>query len=278
LVSKSGEEFNFSLSDLQEIVESFGGSVPFVPGHPDDDQPQLGFARAIELQGEHLVVSDYAEVDPTFKAIVNSGELPGVSVKLRLPGHPGNQSGKLELQHIGFLGRSRPAAERLPAASFAAGQTAVFCIHQGGAMGDIPESDNQSAEFAAREAELAAREAEFAAREVEFARRQEIEPFLEGLVRDGRLLPVDKPGLVELFAKVGLSQPLEFSAPDGGEQSQSADEFLKGFLGRLPKRVDYGGEVAGGDAEFSQPDSQPEDAAIKVRRAMEAKYRRAKSA
>ena len=126
-----GNWHEFTEADLQGIAASFSGA-PFVPGHPDDDQPELGQATKAEFKDGRLLITDYSGVDATFKALVNSGELPGVSVKLRLPGHPDNPGDTPVIRHIGFLGRSLPADEGIAAASFSAPEDheVVFAAYQ----------------------------------------------------------------------------------------------------------------------------------------------------
>jgi len=298
ITSTAGSRFNFSEEDLQQIAAGFSGRVPFVPGHPTDDQPQLGWATGVAVQDGRLVVTEYDDVDPAFRAIVNSGELPGVSVKLLLPGHPDNPGEGYALRHIGFLGRSQPAAQGLQAPTFAAEfQTAEFAWDSGKGGGperspvlspnkgaEMPPklttsttsdaTPDNAAEFARREADLAQREADLAQRQATFARAAAITPFLDGLVAEGRLLPVHKPGLVALFAGLPDEQTVEFAQGDD-QVNQPAADFLQNFLKSLPQQVQFG-EVAGA-AEFAQAEDKP-DPTEQVRKVLNQRYAQARKA
>lgn len=118
------------------------------------------------------------------------------------------------------------------------------------------EPDNQSTEeeqrmsedLAAREAAIKQQEAEFAERENRLrereakARRDEYAEFCDGLVKDGRLLPVHKLGMVEFMAALDDDQVIEFG--EGTEHKKLASAaWLKSFLTGLPKQVEFG-EVA----------------------------------
>lgn len=305
ITSTSGSRFNFSEADLQQIAHSFSGRVPFVPGHPTDDQPQLGYATEVAVQDGRLLVTAAEDVDPTFAAIVNSGELPGVSVKLLMPDHPDNSTDGLLLRHIGFLGRSQPAAQGLQAPTFQAQEAESHTVEfatkfateqqprgahssplsssdsetetEGTPMTDTPTTPDQSAEFAQREADLAQKEAELAERTATFARAQAITPFLDGLVAEGRLLPVHKPGFVALFSTLPEEQTVEFAQGDETVKQPTTD-FLKTFLKGLPQQVQFG-EVARseGTAEFAQGD-QSADPTEQVRTALNQRYAQARKA
>jgi hypothetical protein len=211
--------------------------VPLVPGHPSDDNPALGYATKLGLSNGRAIVTEVDELNPAFMAIVNSGELNRVSVKLQLPGHPSNQTKSHQLKHIGFLGRSRPALDQLKSAQFSSDDGEIILM---------AEEKDLEAEFAEREAEFKRKEAELAAKEAKFAAMAKYEPFVEDLVRDGRLLPTQKSNFVALFTAIDSNSESEFAAAD--DAKQSAGEFLKGFLNALPKQVEYG--------EFSKPDGK----------------------
>jgi hypothetical protein len=297
-----GNWHEFTEADLEQIAASFSGA-PFVPGHPDDDQPELGKATKAEFKDGRLLITDYEGVDATFKALVNSGELPGISVKLRLPGHPENPGDTPIIRHIGFLGRSLPADEGIAAAAFSAPEDheIEFSVGaQGSAPTDPPdhqgdpmptaqsstspqtspaqgEGANQEAAFAQRQADLDAREAEFAQQQATFRRTQAITPVLNGYVADGKLLPGEVEGFTALFASLDDEHEIEFSQGDDITKV-SAAAFLKDFLKGLPKRGPELGEVAPAkDAEFAQGETQPENTVAKTRAALNQKYRSART-
>jgi len=281
--SYSGSTFEFTEADLQAIAENFT-AAPFVPGHPKDDAPQFGKATRVEYRNGKLLATEYDEVDPTFKAIVNSGELPGVSVKLRLPGHPQNPGNTYQIAHIGFLGKSRPADAGIGEAAFSATELeAEFAaapqvepLQETPPMLDptptpAPAQPDRTAEFAQRQADLEKREAEFAAKQLVFARRQAVSPWVEQQVIAGRVLPAEKAPLVEVFAALPEELEIQFSQGDD-EVKQPIAAFLKSFIKGMPQRVNYG-EVA--SAEFAQGDDkkEPEESATeKSRKILQKQY------
>jgi hypothetical protein len=163
-------------------------------------------------------------------AIVNSGELNRVSVKLTLPGHHSNPGKGHQLKHIGFLGRSRPALDQLKSVQFSKDDGEIVLM---------ADERDYEAEFAQKEAEFSRRQQELEAKEAKFAAMAKYEPFVEGLVREGKITPTQKTNMVGLFTS--LPDEAEFAVADGTKQSGA--DFLKTFLGALPKQVEYG-EVA----------------------------------
>jgi hypothetical protein len=239
-IDSQGKRVAVSAKELEASVQCFNASgerLPLVPGHPSDDAPAGGYATKLAIVNGRAAVVEAAELDPMFRAIVNSGELNRVSVKFRLPGHHANRTGNYEFRHVGFLGRSNPALKQLKSAQFSTNDGEIILM---------ADDEDKSAEFAEREAEFKRKEAELAAKEAKFAAMAKYEPFVEDLVRDGRLLPTQKSNFVALFTAIDSNSESEFAAADGAKQS--AGEFLKGFLNALPKQVEYG--------EFSKPDGK----------------------
>jgi hypothetical protein len=256
-----------SRADLVSAVANFNASglrLPMVVAHPTDESQPLGFGTKLAItKGDRVSIVEAEGIDPTFKSIVNSGELNRISAKVRLPGHPRNSSNGFEFQHVGFFGRSPVAMQLLKEAAFSAQDDKEFYL--------MADDLDGSAEFAAKEAEFAAKEAEFKTRfaelnarqakiealEAGFAKMREIEPQMEKWLAEGRILPTERAGFVALFAALPDELEVCFAAADGDDVSTSAGEFLKDFIGGLKPRVVYG-EVAGGNdtsASFSECDT-----------------------
>lgn len=253
-------------SDIASAVSWFnssGGRIPIVVAHPGTEDENFGFATKLGLQGDRMVVIEVDKLDRSFRSIVNSGELPKVSVKLRLPGHPSNISNGYELQHIGFFGKSRVALDKLKEASFSEYNDLEFYfnfmdkkkpVDPEETMDEDMEDDEEmeetppkkkkkpykTAEMQAHEDEVASFQAEKAA----FKRAREIEPTVEEWVREGRITPASKSGLVAVFAALPEDLEVSFSDADGEESTQTASEFLSQFMEALPKTIVYG-EVSG---------------------------------
>jgi hypothetical protein len=230
-IDSQGKKVAVTNAQVEAMVTDFnlsGGRVPLVPGHPSDDNPALGYATKLGLSNGRAIVTEVDELNPAFMAIVNSGELNRVSVKLQLPGHHSNPGKGHRLKHIGFLGRSRPALDQLRSAQFSTNDGEIILM----------ADDDKSAEFAEREATFAKREAEFAAKEAAFARTQKYEPMVEGWVRDGQITPAQKKPFVALFCALPEGDEATFAAADGNKQSLV--EFTKSFISGLPKQIEYG--------------------------------------
>jgi hypothetical protein len=228
-IDSQGTSVKVTPAQVAAMVADFNASgrkVPLVPGHPGDDLPALGYAVRLELTNGRATIAAVEDLDPAFKSIVNSGELDRVSVKLLLPGNPQNSSKGYALKHVGFLGRSRPALDKLKFAQFS---------KQDGEIVLMPDEHDEAA-FAAKEAEFTRKEQELAAREAAFNKARIYEPFLEELVREGKLTPAQKQPFTALFSSLPDGE-VEFAA---GETKQSTAEFLKGFLNGLPVEVVYG--------------------------------------
>lgn len=243
--------------ELESSVSWFNANnqrLPLVVGHPDSESDHFGMGTKLALVGGRVVITEVEGLDRTFRKIVNSGELPRVSAKIRLRGHPANQSQGIEFQHAGFFGKSRVALEKLKEASFSEYNDLEFWfmdkkkysaedeLEDASDEDDEPMTDEEKALEKKKKA-LAAEMAAFEAEKASFARAREIEPELEKLVREGRVLPAEKAGFVALFAAMSDDLEISFAAATG-DVSQSGSEFLQEFLTNLKPRVVYG-EVSG---------------------------------
>lgn len=126
-----------------------------------------------------------------------------------------------------------------------------------GAEGDSPEA--KLAELARKEAELDARLKALAAAE-QAAKRTEATAFAESMVGQGRLLPRDRSGLVEVL----LAMPavnIEF-AEGGKQQSIDPAKWLREFVSQAPQRIEFS-ELAAGD--IPEPDKKAAQARIEAR-------------
>jgi hypothetical protein len=220
-VASDGRKISFSKEQVASWANA--GPIPLVPGHPSDDQPVMGWATKIGFDGKKLQVLEVEDVSPDFQAIVNSGQLNRVSVKLAPTGK------NWELKHIGFLGKSPPALSNLKAAKFSANTGEVWI------MGD---EDEKELEFAARELELAEREAEFSAKMAKFEAEAKWKPVVAEFARSGQVLPTEEAPLVALFCQLDQAAPIEFSQA-GEEITRKPAEFLQALLTRTKPAVTY---------------------------------------
>ena len=124
---------------------------------------------------------------------------------------------------------------------------------------DSAMTAEEKAALAAREATVTAKETEFAEREARIQageattrRAKEVE-FVERLVSEGKLLPLDQAAFVEFLIDAPEIEFTEGSAL----VKKSRNEWLRSWLARLPKQVEFSElSAASGDptaVEFSAP-------------------------
>lgn len=136
---------------------------------------------------------------------------------------------------------------------------------------DKAEMERKEADLSRREAEVTAREAAFSERETALTAAEKataragVAEFVEGLVKEGRVLPHDKAGLVEFMAGQPVEAVVEF-AEGGAQVKKPAGEWLKVFLSALPKQVEFA-EVAPGSAGI--PADNPQAVADEARKYMD---------
>ncbi|AFL75396.1 hypothetical protein [Thiocystis violascens] len=285
-VEMGGRDVTITAADLAACARAYDPArheAPLVAGHPTDNGPALGWVASLSARGEDLEAQP-RDIDPALAAAVKARRYAKLSASFWPPAHPANPApGVWSLRHVGFLGAAVPAVLGLRPIALAADDAALITLEFAAPAADpTPEASmpdptpaasatDPTVDFAAREAALSAREAELttateaiAAREAaldaqaEQARRAEIASFIGVLVSDGRVLPVDQAPLVALLSATPPAPAVDFAAPvtTGEPQPRGGDEWLREFLARLPKQVEYGefagsakGTVDAGDRE-----------------------------
>lgn len=109
----------------------------------------------------------------------------------------------------------------------------------------VSDANKTAADFAEREtaltsqaAALKAREDALAAKERDAARRETAD-FVDGLVKEGRVLPVQAPGYIEALLACDGREPVEFTEGDK-KVSKSPRDALMASLKANPKLVEFG--------------------------------------
>ncbi|MBF0192274.1 MAG: peptidase [Magnetococcales bacterium] len=263
----SGATRTFSESDLKAMADSYEPSAheaPLVLGHPDTNAPAYGWVERLSVTGGDLY-AHLKQVDPGFAEMVNQGRFKHVSASLYLPESSSNpKRGALYLRHVGFLGAMAPAVKGLGEVKFREGESDVIAV----AFVEFHEAGNQEkktmateeemAKLAKREAELAAKEAQFAERErklqhaEEERRAKEHNDFVETLVREGRVVPMQTPRLVALLTALDGRESLSFSEGSGPVQAPPG-QILKDFLCKLPVQVDFAERARDDDSQTASP-------------------------
>jgi hypothetical protein len=234
----SGEVLEFSETDIQAIASGYDRrryEAPFLVGH-DESQPNKGLVKAAFAQGESLWVQPH-RVDAEFAESVNAGRWPSVSVRLYRPGEAGNPTPEQwALRHVAVV--QIPAVKGLDAPAFSETDGVVIDFQPIEFSEAMPVTTTNASET---NADLSAREAELNRREAEL-NRKEITQFVEGVIKEGRIVPAQKAGVVAFMESLSV-EPVQFAE---GADKQSARAWFEGFLKKLPKQVEFK-EVAGGD-------------------------------
>lgn len=111
----NGQKYSFTAADLQAAAAAYNPSIyaaGLVKGHPEHDAPRFGELESCEFNEFLLGVP--ANVTPSFREEVNSGQYPYVSLSLYGKNHPDNPvPGVFYPRHLGFLGAMPPAVKDL---------------------------------------------------------------------------------------------------------------------------------------------------------------------
>lgn len=261
---KNGIEVEFKPTDLEEIASSYDPShfrAPLIVahdnrGHSDrslvDSEFAYGTPKQLRVVGDRLKAV-FDKVAPEFKQWVRDGKLLSVSSSVYLRHSPNNpKPGKLSLRHIAALGKSPPAIKGMAPLALSEWEwsfgeedeeaIASFCgacsLDEAGGILLATEQDKRMDE---KEKALADREAALEAREAEL-RKAEHTSFCEGL--KGQLIPaiasVDETVAFMEFLTTAEGNEISFSE----DSKQTAIDWFKGLLKRLPQQVAFG-EAAG---------------------------------
>lgn len=257
------EPLTLSAEDIAAIAAAYDPvryQAPVVIGHPDTDDPAWGWVIGASADERGLWLD--LELLPEMAELVRARHYQAVSVSLWRPDAPGNPSpGVWAIKHLGYLGAAAPAVKglaptRLDAAQAAAPAVTITFTEAASAARSQKETrmstTDQTVQLAEREKALAERERQLAARERELRRTayaQELEPHIAA----GRILPAERPELVALMERLESAPAVTLA--EGAERP--ALEVLRGFLARLPARVDLKERAAGASAPATPPPAVP---------------------
>ncbi len=287
-ISAAGTELSFSEADLAATAAAYNCALhkaPLVLGHPKDNTPAYGWVNTLAFANGFLQALPEM-VTAEFSNWVAAGHYKKMSAAFYPPDSPVNPvQGVYYLRHIGFLGGQPPAVKGLPEPEFAVstGEMTMFAFADGDTefitidfREDLPAMSTQTEEDKARladeksrlEIEKAALEqskAEFSEQQLQFntqkveleaqkrvAKKRTLTEFTEALVKQGRLLPKDKLGVIEFMDTLNDSA-IEFGEGTEKTKTQPVDWF-KNFLSGLPKQVDFTEKTPGSEKslEFTE--------------------------
>ena len=253
----NGTEVSFSAEMLKDIAESYDPKVyqaPLVIGHPKVEDPAYGWVKNLCFSGERLSAEPEAVVEE-FASLVSARRYQNVSASFFTPEHPANpKPGKYYLKHVGFLGAVPPAVTGLKTVSFADNDDKVVEFSF-----EVPEEENtaekqsedKTAEFAAREESLLQREKAVAEKEKQM-RRLEFGSFVDERIKEGKVLASNRDGIVDFMEALDGLEPASFAA----EKKVTPLEFFQNLMKNNPKVVEFG-EIAGEDVKAPETVENP---------------------
>ncbi|MGL4676049.1 MAG: hypothetical protein ACRCWI_00050 [Brevinema sp.] len=99
---------------LQEIADCYSeNSAPLIKGHPNSEDPAMGWVHQLKLIGDKLYAS-FTDINEIFKQELKKKLFKNISASFFLPNSSSNpQQGKYCLRHVGALGATRPAIPNL---------------------------------------------------------------------------------------------------------------------------------------------------------------------
>lgn len=261
--ARDGQTLAFSAEDLAATAARYDPAkheAPLVVGHPELNAPAYGWVKTLTVTDAGLF-AEPDQVHPDFADWVREGRYKKISAAFFLPSAPNNPApGAYYLRHVGFLGAAAPALKGLAPPTFAGGDDeGVITVEF--AQPEDPPPMPEPAEFAQREAALAQREAAIAQREAELAAERQAQrraldvAFADALVQQGRLLPRDQPGLVEVLSALHEAAPVQF-AEAGHVVQKTPRQWLDAFLAHLPVQVDFSERAPAANAPERTPDAE----------------------
>ena len=105
--SSNGTTKDYSLDDVQSIINNHTEPTPIVVGHPKTDSPAFGWIKNLFLKGESLF-AEATDLVPEFLELLKQKVYKNRSVSLKQL-----EDGTFSLNHVGFLGGVLPAVKGL---------------------------------------------------------------------------------------------------------------------------------------------------------------------
>ncbi|HLJ65190.1 MAG TPA: hypothetical protein VKT70_13840 [Stellaceae bacterium] len=258
----NGRTLHFGAHDLQATASAYNPAqheAPAVIGHPAHDAPAYAWVKGLHARDDRLF-AELHEVDPAFAKLVKAGRFKKISVAFYEPAAPANPSpGVYALRHVGFLGAQPPAVKGLKPVAFAGNDADIIAFSDDdddddwdddkavksllrrlkdyllGADNDDDDDDDDDDDKSAA-ALYAERAADLARREHRLIRAENTH-FIDGLVRQGKLLPAQKEHVALFLEQMG---------------SGDSAGLFKNFLAERPPLITFG-EVAAPEAPHPSP-------------------------
>ncbi|MDH5478645.1 MAG: hypothetical protein OEY50_09960 [Nitrospinota bacterium] len=266
--AQNGAEVEITMADLAAAAKAYDparSEAPVVVGHPSTQAPAYGWVKKLVAKGAALW-AEMTQLDAEFAELVRAGRYKKVSASFYSPLSPDNPNpGKWYLRHVGFLGAQPPAIKGLQPVSFAsAGQGVMEFIPSDAAswldqMRSLlkdspapygrrttavePRADSDQPPLHERQpvALSGKRETQPEDPGAQFQRRlalAESGAFVDGLVREGKILPRHRSFITAFLAALFGQGVVEFAEGGAMVARPMADEF-RAYLRSLPPIVDF---------------------------------------
>ncbi|MDH5637352.1 MAG: phage protease [Nitrospinota bacterium] len=274
--AQNGAEVEITAEDLAAAAKAYDpakSEAPVVVGHPNSQAPAYGWIKKLVADGAALW-AELTQLDPAFTDLVRAGRYKKISASFYSPDSPENpKPGEWYLRHVGFLGAQPPAIKGLQPVSFSSAAQGVMEFIPSDAAswldqmrrllkdGAVPADERQAADSvpvakgensSAYESQAsglpAPGEAAMTEEQASYKRRfalVESGAFVEGLVRDGKILPRHRAFIAAFLAALSGDSVVEFSEADQMVSQPMADGF-KAYLSGLPPIVDFAERSAAG--------------------------------
>lgn len=118
--SSSGVSKDYSLEDLNSIINNHSDPTPIVVGHPKTNSPAFGWVKNLFMQGESLF-AEAIDLVPEFLDLIKQKVYKNRSISLSEL-----EDGTFILNHIGFLGGAMPAVKGLADIAFEKDKKEIF--------------------------------------------------------------------------------------------------------------------------------------------------------
>ena len=227
-----GPARKFFRSQLDEIADGYNTDVyraPVVIGHPKTDAPAYGWVESLSVEND-VLISSFVDIDPEFSKLVKAKKYRKISAAFWNADAPNNPTpGKWALKHVGFLGAAAPAVNGLKEVEFGNDDSGIVSFGDDD-FADLPEHHRKT------------------------IMRHENDVLLEGLISDGKLLPLHKNDIMDFVDAFDDAQSVSFS---DGSESGMRDWFLN-FLQRQSVVVSFGAQDMSDSVEtINAPQNAP---------------------
>ena len=128
-IDNQGRSRVFTVADVQAMAENYAPAsheAPLTVGHPGDNLPAYGWAKALQATSDGRLLMTAYKVEPAFASAVKDGRYAKRSASFYPPDAPQNpKPGQWYLRHVGWLGAQPPAVRGLADVKFSLSKDSI---------------------------------------------------------------------------------------------------------------------------------------------------------